>query len=185
MRYEGQIYRPPSEADSLILQYTIGCSHNRCIFCPAYKQKRFRIRSLEEMRDHVEACLPAERDTRRIFLADGDPLRAPSDELIVLLSVLNSSFPRLRRIGMYANAISILGKTKDELIRFREKGLGILYLGVESGDDRLLTWMNKGDTSAEMEEAGKLVKAAGIKLSVTVLLCSGVPGTTIVVSAPT
>ena len=171
--YEGLIIRPPSEADSLILQYTIGCSHNRCIFCPAYKQKRFRIRSLEEMRDHVEACLPAERDTRRIFLADGDPLRAPSDELIVLLSVLNSSFPRLRRIGMYANAISILGKTKDELIRFREKGLGILYLGVESGDDRLLTWMNKGVTSAEMEEAGKRVKAAGIKLSVTILLGIG------------
>ncbi len=171
--YEGVVIRPPSEADSLILQYTIGCSHNQCTFCPAYKQKRFRIRSLAEMEQDVRECLPDFGDARRVFLADGDALAAPPPELLALFSLLRSSFPRLQRIGMYANTKNILQKTPDDLRRLREAGLGILYLGIESGDDELLLWMRKGATAAEMVDAGRRVKEAGIKLSVTVLLGIG------------
>lgn len=173
LAYEGVVIRPPSEADSLILQYTIGCSHNRCIFCPAYKQKRFRIRSLAEMGQDIRSCLPACADTRRIFLADGDALAAPFPDMLELFSLLRSSFPRLQRIGMYANSKNILGKSVVELEQLREAGLGILYIGIESGDDELLTWMKKGVTAAEMTEAGRRVKQAGIKLSITVLLGIG------------
>lgn len=171
--YEGIVIRPPSEADSLILQYTIGCSHNECIFCPAYKQKRFRIRSLAELEQDIRGCLPASADTRRIFLADGDALAAPFPDLLALFSLLSSSFPRLQRIGMYANTQNILRRSVVELQQLREAGLGILYLGLESGDDELLGWMKKGVTAAEMAEAGQRVKDAGIKLSVTVLLGIG------------
>jgi len=173
--YEGVVIRPPSEADSLILQYTIGCSHNQCIFCPAYKQKRFRIRSLSQMEQDIRSCLPACADTRRIFLADGDALAAPVPDLLALFSLLHTSFPKLQRIGMYANAKNILVKSVGELKMLQEAGLGILYLGIESGDDELLAWMKKGVTSAEMAEAGRRVKDAGIKLSVTVLLGIGGP----------
>jgi radical SAM superfamily enzyme YgiQ (UPF0313 family) len=171
--YEGVVIRPPSEASSLIFQYTIGCSYNLCIFCPAYKQKRFRIRSLAEIEQDIRDCLPACADTRRIFLADGDALNAPFPDLISLFSLLRSTFPKLQRIGMYANAINILGKSAEELKQLREAGLGILYLGVESGDDRLLDWMKKGVTAAEITKAGRRASYAGIKLSVTVLLGIG------------
>ena len=171
--YEGVVIRPPSEADSLILQYTIGCSHNQCNFCPAYKQKRFRIRGLAEMAQDIRSCLPACADRRRVFLADGDALAAPFPDLLELFSLLRSSLPRLQRIGMYANAKNILGRSVEELQRLREAGLGILYLGIESGDDELLEWMKKGVTAAEMAGAGRRVKDAGIKLSVTVLLGIG------------
>ncbi len=174
--YEGVIIRPPSEAGSLILQYTLGCSHNQCIFCSAYKEKQFRVRSLSEMERQVRDCLPAFAGVRRIFLADGDALAAPQDNLLALLSLLRSHFPRLNRIGMYANAGSILRKSGDDLKRLREEGgLGILYLGVESGDDEALAWMRKGMTASRLAEAGRRVKEAGIKLSVTVLL--GIAGT--------
>jgi len=168
--YEGVVIRPPSEADSLVLQYTIGCSHNQCIFCPAYKQKRFRIRGPAEMEQDIRACLPAYADTRRVFLADGDALAAPFPDLLALFSLLRSLLPRLQRIGLYANAKNILGRSVEELRQLREAGLGILYLGIESGDDELLGWMKKGVTAAEMADAGRRVKDAGIRLSVTVLL---------------
>jgi len=171
--YEGTIIRPPSEADSLILQYTVGCSHNQCVFCPAYKRKHFRIRSLAEMEQDILDCVPEFSDTRRIFLADGDALVAPQQDLLALFALLRNHFPQLQRIGMYANAGSILAKSADELARLREQGLGILYLGVESGDDTLLAWMQKGVTAAQIVEAGLRVKEAGIKLSVTVLLGIG------------
>jgi len=173
--YDGLIIRPPSEADSLILQYTVGCSYNGCIFCPAYKQKQFRIRSLAEMEQDVLECVPAFGDTRRIFLEDGDALAAPQKDLLALFALFRTHFTRLRRIGMYANAKSILRKSREELEQLCSQGLGILYLGIESGDDELLGWMKKGATAADIESAGLRVKAAGIKLSVTVLL--GIGGT--------
>ena len=171
--YDGLIIRPPSEADSLILQYTVGCSHNRCIFCPAYKRKQYRIRSLAEMEQEVLECVPVFGETRRIFLADGDALAAPQQELLSLFEIFRTHFTRLQRIGMYANAKSILAKSTEELERLCSLGLGILYLGIESGDDELLAWMQKGATAAEIKAAGLRVKAAGIKLSVTVLLGIG------------
>jgi radical SAM superfamily enzyme YgiQ (UPF0313 family) len=171
--YEGTVIRPPSEADSLILQYTIGCSHNQCVFCPAYKQKLFRIRSIAEMERDMLDCVPGLNDTRRIFLADGDALAAPQPDLLELFALLRSHFQKLQRIGMYANARSILDKSGDELSTLRQQGLGILYLGVESGDDSLLYWMRKGVTAEETIEACHRVKKAGIMLSVTVLLGIG------------
>jgi histone acetyltransferase (RNA polymerase elongator complex component) len=117
--------------------------------------------------------VPDFSDTRRIFLADGDALAAPQQDLLALFALLNRHFPRLKRIGMYANARSILGKSLEELMSLREQGLGILYLGVESGDDTLLDWMQKGVTARELVEASRRVKHAGIKLSVTVLLGIG------------
>jgi radical SAM superfamily enzyme YgiQ (UPF0313 family) len=172
-KFDGLIIRPPSEADSLILQYTIGCSHNQCIFCPAYKQKQFRVRSIEEMKQDILDCLPAHSDTRRVFLADGDALAAPPQDLLALCGLLKFHFPQLRRIGMYANGGSILTKSIDELMQLRERGVGILYLGIESGDNKLLAWMQKGVTAEELIEAGSRVKEAGIKLAVTVLLGIG------------
>jgi radical SAM superfamily enzyme YgiQ (UPF0313 family) len=171
--YEGTIIRPPNEADSLILQYTVGCSHNRCIFCPAYKRKQFRVRSLAEMERDIAGCIPGADATRRIFLADGDALAAPQQELLALYGLLRLHFPRLQRIGMYANAKSALGKSDAELAALRAGGLGILYLGVESGDDGLLAWMRKGVTAKETLAAARRIKKAGIMLSVTVLLGIG------------
>jgi radical SAM superfamily enzyme YgiQ (UPF0313 family) len=171
--YEGTVIRPPSEADSLILQYTIGCTHNRCVFCPAYKEKRYRVRSLAEMEQDILDCVPDFAGTRRVFLADGDALAAPQQDLLSLFTLLHAHFPRLQRIGMYANAASILGKSVDDLKKLSEQGLGILYLGVESGDDELLAWMRKGVTAEKTRDAGLRVKEAGIKLSVTVLLGIG------------
>lgn len=125
------------------------------------------------MEQDVAGCLPAFSDVRRIFLADGDALAAPQRGLLELFSLLHRSFPCLRRIGMYATAANVLSKPLDELAALREAGLGILYLGVETGDDQLLSWMGKGCTAAQLAEAGNRVVQAGIKLSVTVLLGIG------------
>jgi radical SAM superfamily enzyme YgiQ (UPF0313 family) len=174
MQYEGLIIRPPSEAQSLILQVTVGCSHNQCTFCPAYKAKRFRIKSFEEIKKDIDEALGYTPLIRRVFLADGDALIIPQLRLVEILTYLNSTFPKLQRIGMYGNAKSILRKSVDELKLLKEHKLGIIYLGIESGDEETLSTIHKGVTRAQMVEAGLRVKAAGIKLSVTVLL--GVAG---------
>jgi radical SAM superfamily enzyme YgiQ (UPF0313 family) len=174
MQYEGLIIRPPSEAQSLILQVTVGCSHNQCTFCPAYKAKRFRIKSLEEIKKDIDEALGYVPVIRRVFLADGDALIIPQPRLVEILTYLNSTFPKLQRIGIYGNAKSILRKSVEELKLLKEHKLGIIYLGIESGDEETLSTIHKGVTRAQMVEAGLRVKAAGIKLSVTVLL--GVAG---------
>ncbi len=174
MQYEGLIIRPPSEAQSLILQVTVGCSHNQCTFCPAYKAKRFRIKSFEEIKKDIDEALGYVPVIRRVFLADGDALIIPQPRLVEILTYLNSTFPKLQRIGIYGNAKSILRKSVEELKLLKEHKLGIIYLGIESGDEETLSTIHKGVTRAQMVEAGLRVKAAGIKLSVTVLL--GVAG---------
>jgi len=174
MQYEGLIIRPPSEAQSLILQVTVGCSHNQCTFCPAYKAKRFRIKSLEEIKKDIDEALGYVPVIRRVFLADGDALIIPQPRLVEILTYLNSTFPKLQRIGIYGNAKSILRKSVEELKLLKKHKLGIIYLGIESGDEETLSTIHKGVTRAQMVEAGLRVKAAGIKLSVTVLL--GVAG---------
>jgi radical SAM superfamily enzyme YgiQ (UPF0313 family) len=174
MRYEGIIIRPPSEAASLILQVTHGCSHNRCTFCPTYKGRRFAIRPLEEIRRDVEEASQALGDkVRRIFLCDGDALVVPPRKLLPVMDLLNETFPALERIGLYANAKSILLRTPQELEQLRQRKLGIVYLGVESGDDEVLLRVRKGVDSERMLQAGRRIKDAGITLSVTVLLGIG------------
>jgi radical SAM superfamily enzyme YgiQ (UPF0313 family) len=169
MRYEGVVIRPPSEAGSLILQVTLGCSHNRCTFCSAYKQKKFRIRSLEDIREDIDG-VSGKRHVRRVFLADGDALIVPRRMMMPVIDHLHESFPNLERIGMYANAKSVLKRTDDELRELADRGLGIVYLGLESGDEEVLERVKKGVGPEEMIEAARRVREAGILLSVTVLL---------------
>lgn len=173
MKYEGTIYRPPSEADSLILQITVGCSHNRCTFCPSYKEKRFRIKTFEEIKEDIDEAAQSGWAVERIFLADGDSLIIPQAKLMEIMNYLFEKFPRLRRVGIYANAKGIMRKKAEELRELKEAGLGIIYLGVESGDQVVLDRVRKGTTYERLVQAGRKVKEAGIKLSVTVLLGIG------------
>lgn len=173
MRYEGSIYRPPSEADSLILQVTIGCSHNKCTFCGSFKDKKFRVRSFEEIKEDVEEAKAYARYVRKVFLADGDALVIPQKTLLPIVRLIKDSFPRLERIGIYGNTKSILKKSVDDLRELKNLGVGIIYLGVESGDQVTLDRVNKGTTLDKTAEAAKRVKDAGIILSVTVLLGLG------------
>lgn len=177
MNYEGRIIRPPSEADSLILQVTVGCSHNRCTFCPAFKDKKFRIKLLEDIKRDIQQAVKAygAQTVRRVFLCDGDPLIIPQEKLIDILDTLNSAFPRLQRIGIYGNAKSVLRKSNDDLAELKKRRLGIVYLGLESGDPVTLVSIDKGATVDQMVEAASKVRQAGIKLNVTVLL--GIGGT--------
>jgi len=173
MKYEGAIYRPPSEADSLILQVTIGCSHNKCTFCGSFKGKKFRVRSLEEVKEDIEEAKAYARYIKKVFIADGDALIIPQKRLIPIVQMIKDAFPKLERIGVYGNTKSILKKSVEELKELKELGLGIIYLGVESGDQVTLDRVCKGTTLDKTAEAAKRVKDAGIILSVTVLLGLG------------
>lgn len=172
MRYIGAVYRPPSEAQSLIIQATLGCNHNKCTFCGSYRDKRFQIRSLEEIKEDLAEARymgPVER----VFLADGDALCIPQQRLVDILKAVNEALPDVERIGIYANAKNILKKSLDDLKELCSLKLGIIYLGVETGDPELLERICKGATYQQLVEAGQRVKNAGITLSVTVLLGIG------------
>jgi len=171
MKYEGMIFRPPSEADSLILQVTVGCSYNRCTFCGAYQGKRFRIKSFEEVKEDVDEVSPYK--IRRVFLADGDALSIPQKGLIQILSYLKARLKGLERVGIYANAKDILRKDVEELKALKDLGLEILYLGLESGNPEVLKRIKKNATVDQLIRAGKRVKESGILLSVTVILGIG------------
>lgn len=174
MRYEGALYRPPSEAYSLIVQATIGCSHNKCTFCSMYKGKQFRIRSTEEIIEDLILGRKHYNNVNRVFLADGDALVIKTEELVKILQAIEVIFPECERVGVYGSPKSILGKSKEELLELKELGLGIVYLGLESGSDKVLKNINKGVNSTEMIEAGKKVVDSDIELSVT--LISGIGG---------
>ncbi len=167
--YEGRVFRPPSEAYSLIVQATIGCSHNRCTFCDMYKEKRFRVRRLEEVKADFDLARAAYRRVDRIFLADGDALMCPAAHLAEILRYIREKFPECERVTSYGSPKSILVKTQEELNELHELGLEMVYLGLESGSDEVLRRGNKGETAAEIVRAGQMVKAAGMKLSVTAI----------------
>lgn len=169
MRYEGAIYRPPSEAGSLILQITIGCSHNRCTFCVSFMEKKFRERELEEIFADIDSASRYARDVYRVFLADGDALVMGSAKLLKILEKLYKTFPHLERVGIYATPQDLLRKSKEELRQLREAGLDIVYMGVETGNEELLAWIRKGVTRAQVIEAGKKAREAGFILSVTII----------------
>lgn len=174
MRYEGSVYRPPSEASSLIVQATIGCSHNRCRFCTMYKDKPFRIRPVEAILEDLSWAAGSYGPAiEKVFLADGDALIMKTADLLSVFSSCRQLFPRLKRIGIYGSPQSILRKSEADLEALKEAGLGIIYLGIESGSDRILTWMEKGVNSERMIEAGRKVKASGITLSAMVILGLG------------
>lgn len=175
MRYEGSIYRPPSEAWSLIIQATIGCSHNKCSFCSMYKDKKFSIRNTEEIIEDIKEARRLYKSIKRIFLGDGDALIIKTPELLKILKYIQAFIPECERVGIYASPKSIMQKTPEELKLLREAGIGIAYLGLESGSDEILESINKGADSHKIIEAGLRIKDAGIRLSVT--LISGLGGT--------
>lgn len=174
IRYEGTVYRPPSEAASLIVQITIGCSHNQCTFCSMYKDKRFRKRNVDEIIEDLNGARKNYKKVRRIFLADGNALALKNEYLKEILLKIKELFPECDRVGIYAAPKDILRKSVEELKELNDLGMGIAYLGVESGNDEILAKIKKGVTSREMVEAGKRIVASGIRLSVT--LISGVGG---------
>ncbi|CAA7600448.1 Elongator protein 3/MiaB/NifB [Acididesulfobacillus acetoxydans] len=171
--YEGVIYRPPSEASSLILQVTVGCRHNQCTFCGMYKGKSFRIKSEEEIRRLIEMGQAQYPLADRIFLADGDALTLDTELQLSILGQLYRKFPRLKRVGIYGGPKDILAKSPQELDALKRGGLGIVYLGVESGSPVILRQVKKGVTLQEMALAGQRIVAAGLKLSCTVILGLG------------
>ena len=168
------IIRPPSEAYSLLLQVTVGCSHNKCTFCPTYKGEKFRIKSFAEIEEDILEASDY-RSVEKIFLCDGDALIIPQPRLMEIFVSIHKHIRSMKRVGCYANAKSILRKTPEDLVQLRKLGLKIVYLGVETGNEDLLKKINKGATYAQIVEAGRRIKNAGINLSVTVLL--GIGGT--------
>ncbi|MFO7577462.1 MAG: radical SAM protein [Pelovirga sp.] len=169
--YQQPVFRPPSEAGSLILQITIGCSHNRCTFCGMYKMKSFQLRPVAAILAEVASLPPAYRAScQRIFLADGDALIYPQAGLLEILTALNQAFPRLGRVGIYASPASLAGKSAAELALLQEQKLRLLYFGLESGDPPTLQRVNKGYTAEQMLSLCRKARQAGMKLSVTAIL---------------
>lgn len=173
MKYEGMIFRPPSEAESLILQVTIGCSYNKCTFCGAYREKTFRIKKFEEIKEDIDEVSSYGFQIKRVFLADGDALAIPQKDLIRILEYLKQRIAGIERVGIYANANDVLKKDLEGLKEFKKLGLGIIYLGLESGHPEVLRRIKKNANVEQMIKAAKMVKDAGILLSVTVILGIG------------
>jgi len=169
------VYRPPSEAASLIFQVTLGCSHNACSFCVSYKGKRFRVKTWEEIEADIDAAKVYYRNITRVFLADGNAMVAETGLLLKVLEKLYHNFPRLERVGIYARASDFLSKTPEDLKKLREAGITLAYLGLESGDDRILKMIHKGSTAAEIIDSGRKAMEAGLPLSVTVIIGVGGP----------
>src|SRR5579872_4394161 len=167
MRYEGKLYRPPSEADALIVQATLGCSWNHCTYCDMYRDKSFRVRDLgETLADLEDAGREVGERVEKLFVADGDALVLPMDHWRPILSRARALFPNLRRVSSYAMARNVAGKTDAELRELREAGLTTLYIGPESGDDVTLKKIAKGDDAAAHVAAAQRARAAGMALSV-------------------
>jgi len=170
MHYQGNIFRPPSEAHSILLQITTGCSHNKCTFCGMYKESRFSVKDDRTIMADIDFAAAHCRRQDRLFLCDGDALIISQERLINILSAIRSKLPWVTRIGTYANTKSIKRKSLEQLRELHDNGLQIAYMGLESGDDVTLDKINKGADAARMIDMGKKVRAAGIKLSITVLL---------------
>jgi len=171
MRYEGTIYRPPSEAESYILQATIGCSWNKCVYCDMYRDKEFRVRELAEtLEDLRTAAKLSEGRIEKLFVADGDALILDLPHWRAILETARAELPRLKQVSCYAMAKNILSKSDEELRELRSLGLSLFYIGPESGDDPTLKRIAKGSTHADHVLAAQRAKAAGFGISVIVLL---------------
>lgn len=167
--YYYPLYRPPSEANSLIIQATLGCSHNKCSFCNMYKSKKFTIKSLENIKNDINYFRQIYSHVEKVFLADGDALIIPTEDLKEILTYIKRVFPECERITLYGSPKSILNKSLEELKELKALGLSMIYMGVESGDDEVLEDINKGVSSEDLVKAAKRVKASNILLSVTAI----------------
>ncbi len=174
MNYVGAVYRPPSEARSLILQATIGCSHNKCTFCHMYKDDKFRMRPLADILADLEEMAKLRYPYKRLFIADGDALILPTASLIAIIEKAKEVLPHLERIGIYSSPTSVRTKSDEDLKLLKSHGLDIAYLGLESGDEEVLRNVCKGSTAQEILHYGQRLKEAGFLLSVT--LISGLGG---------
>lgn len=170
MHYEGNIIRPPSEANSILLQVTVGCSRNKCTFCGTYRGERFKIKSDDIIDTDIAFAAQHCQRQRRVFLCDGDALIIPQKRLMRILKAITEKLPWVTRVGAYANAKSLKMKTASELQELRAQGLGILYMGLETGDDPTLVAINKGADAENAIAMGRKARKNGFKLSVTVLL---------------
>ena len=170
MRYEGNIFRPFSEANSYLLQCTIGCSHNQCTFCGMYKDKKYRVREMAEIMEDIAMAKDQYGDLEKVFLCDGDAIALETGMLLAIVKKLYQTFPSLRHVGSYVGPQSTLSKSMKELKALRTAGLTKAYIGVETGDDDLLKKVKKGVDYNQMLQAGKNLVAADINLSVMVLL---------------
>ena len=175
--YVEPVFRPPSEAGSLIVQLTVGCSWNRCTYCGMYRGKSYRVRPVDEVVDEIRAVAPLVTGVRRVFLADGDALAAPSEVLSEILAAIRRHLPTVQRVGLYGDSRAILRHGAEGLVALREGGLGIVYFGAESGDPETLREVRKGATVARQVAASRAVREASLKLSTMVLLgLAGVGG---------
>ncbi|MCK5268333.1 MAG: radical SAM protein [Spirochaetes bacterium] len=173
INYEGTVIRPPSEAGSFIFQITLGCSDNECTFCPAYKDKTFRIKDIDTIRKEMRSVSENYPEIRKIFLADGDAVIIPQNKLIEILITAMKFFPKLSRIGIYGSAKSLENKTIDELIELKKHKLGIIYLGIETGDPEVYTSIKKYGTPKHNKRECLKVKESRIKLNTTIILGLG------------
>jgi len=173
MHYEGMMIRPPSEANSILLQVTLGCSHNKCTFCGTFREKRFNIKKDDIIFEDIEFARNHCQRQNRLFICDGDAMIIPQKRLTKILKQIKERLPWVERVGLYANTKSIGMKTDEQLQELHELGVRIAYMGLESGDDQILKEIRKGADSAKMIKMGKRLKKSGIKLSITVLLGLG------------
>jgi len=169
MHYDYPLYRPPSEAYSLIIQVTLGCSHNACTFCSMYKTKKYRQKSWDEIRELINTAVLQYPRAARIFLADGNVLAMPTDVLADTLELLYQKFAHLERVSCYGGPHDALKKRPDELAHLKSKGLELVYLGIESGSEQILQKIKKGVSAEQMIEAGRKIMASGLNLSATVI----------------
>jgi len=175
MRYEGDIYRPPSEAYSLLVQVTIGCSHNKCTFCNMFKAKRFRVRKPEEVLEDLAWARQHYRRVERIFLCDADALCLKTEKLLVFLDYIKEHFPECERVTLYGRATDVLRKTDEELITLKEHGVTMVYMGAESGSDKVLEMVKKGETREQLIAGVQKLERLGIMTSVTFISGLGGP----------
>jgi len=173
MHYEGMMIRPPSEANSILLQVTLGCSHNKCTFCGTFREKRFNIKKDDIIFKDIEFARKYCQRQNRVFLCDGDAMIIPQKRLVKILKRIKERLPWVERVGLYANTKSIGMKTDDQLKDLHDLGVRIAYMGLESGDDQILKEIRKGADSAKMIKMGRRLKKSGINLSVTVLIGLG------------
>lgn len=173
LEYSYPLFRPPAEANNLIIQATLGCSYNNCSFCSMYKTKGYEVRKLEKVLQEIDTLSHMYPNATKVFLADGDALSLPSEHLLTLLKYLQKSFPKLRRVSTYASAQNILKKSKEELKILCKNKLNLLYYGIETGSDLILNNITKGVTQGEIISSLNLASEAGIKISATVILGLG------------
>lgn len=174
MRYEGNIFRPPSEAYSLLVQVTVGCTHNKCTFCSMYKDKKFHIRKLQDVLDDLKWARAHYRRVERIFLCDGDALALSNNRLMPILEFIKENFPECDRVSVYGRATDVLHKTDEEMEELYRAGITMVYIGAESGSDKVLKEINKGENRQELIDGVRRIEACGMQASVTFI--SGLAG---------